>query len=90
MKSTVKRGPVRETGQPVENVQASTLQDNTRRPVIGMTRFEELQGSLREVLQRLRRSSPDPHESPESDAASIPSSPLTSLLAERRTGGWLT
>jgi len=86
MQSKLKRGPRRETGQSVETVQASTLQDNTRRPVIGMTRFEELQGSLREVLQRLRQSSPDPHESPESDTASIPSS----ALIERRTGGWLT
>ncbi len=69
--------------------QIASGQDERRPSTTGMKSFNVLQASLRDALHSLRKPSPDPEE-PEYDDTSVQSGSLASLLAERRTGGWLT
>jgi hypothetical protein len=74
---------------PMKTDQIASGQEEPRPSTTGMKSFNVLQASLRDALHSLRKSSPDPKE-PESDDTSIESVSLARLLAERRTGGWLT
>ncbi len=69
--------------------QIASGQDEPGPSTPGMKSLDGLQASLRDALHSLRKSSLDPEE-PESEDTSVQSGSLASLLAERRTGGWLT